>query len=82
MISFVLITVPLINVNTARIPIPMFFQSLHLPKPRPPSQNVSVSISAGNARPRNVSPIAPINEITGANFGIMMDTVTVKYNIK
>lgn len=78
MISFMLITVPLISVNAARIPIPIFFHSLHLQQPRPSSQNVSVSINAGIARPNIGSPIAPINEITGANFGIMIATATVK----
>lgn len=55
-----------------------FFQSLHLNRPKWPSQHEIVSTTAGILIPRTEKNIAPTNDINGSRSGTSNATTTVR----
>ena len=55
-----------------------FFHSLHLYRPKWPSQHEIVSMAAGTVTPRMEKNTEPTSEMKGSRFGIRQATATEK----
>lgn len=75
-ISEIEIQEPNINANRENITSVVFFQNLHLPLPRWPSQQEIVSTTAGIVMPSIEKNIEPTKEMNGSSSGTSNATQT------